>query len=135
MSVRLLLVDDLPFMRSLLTDIVVGAGWRVVAEAENGRQALQKYQMSNPDVVLLDIAMPEMDGIVTLKRLRQIDRHARVIMCSALGEQAMIVRAIQLGARDFVIKPFQEERILSAVRKVLESDGLLPMSGNGTDAQ
>ncbi|MFP4375863.1 MAG: response regulator [Spirochaetales bacterium] len=125
MSARLLLVDDLPFMRSLLADIAKRAGWRVVAEAEHGRQALAKYQIAKPDVVLLDIAMPEMDGITTLKRLKQLDRNARIVMCSALGEQAMIVRAISLGARDFVIKPFEEERVISAVTKVLEADGLI----------
>ncbi len=125
MSARLLLVDDLPFMRTLLADIAKRAGWRVVAEAEHGRQALTKYQIAQPDVVLLDIAMPEMDGITTLKRLKQLDRNARVVMCSALGEQAMIVRAISLGARDFVIKPFAEERVISAVTKVLEADGLI----------
>ena len=125
MSARLLLVDDLPFMRTLLADIAKRAGWRVVAEAEHGRQALTKYQIAQRDVVLLDIAMPEMDGITTLKRLKQLDRNARVVMCSALGEQAMIVRAISLGARDFVIKPFAEERVISAVTKVLEADGLI----------
>jgi two-component system, chemotaxis family, chemotaxis protein CheY len=127
MSVRVLLVDDLPFIRSLLTDILKDAGMRVVAEADNGRTALKRYLVSQPDVVLLDIAMPVMDGIATLKRLRQMDDRARVIMCSALGEQAMIVRAIQLGARDFVVKPFKAERVVSAIRKVLESDGLLEM--------
>jgi two-component system chemotaxis response regulator CheY len=99
----------------------------VVAEADNGRLALKKYLLSQPDVVLLDIAMPVMDGISTLRRLRQLDPKARVIMCSALGEQAMIVRAIQLGARDFVVKPFRPERVVSAVRRVLESDGVLEL--------
>lgn len=131
MSVRVLLVDDLPFIRSLLTDILRDAGMAVVAEAENGQLALKKYLLSQPDVVLLDIAMPVMDGISTLRRLRQLDPKARVIMCSALGEQAMIVRAIQLGARDFVVKPFRAERVVSAVRRVLESDGLLELPPEG----
>lgn len=131
MSVRVLLVDDLPFIRSLLTDILRDAGMAVVAEAENGQLALKRYLLSQPDVVLLDIAMPVMDGISTLRRLRQLDPKARVIMCSALGEQAMIVRAIQLGARDFVVKPFRAERVVSAVRKVLESDGVLELPPEG----
>ena len=131
MSVRVLLVDDLPFIRSLLTDILRDAGMAVVAEADNGQLALKRYLLSQPDVVLLDIAMPVMDGISTLRRLRQLDPKARVIMCSALGEQAMIVRAIQLGARDFVVKPFRAERVVSAVRRVLESDGLLELPPEG----
>jgi two-component system chemotaxis response regulator CheY len=125
MTPRVLLVDDLPFMRSLLADILRDAGMEVAAQAENGREALRSYMAARPDLVLLDIAMPEMDGITTLRKLRAIDTGARVIMCSALGEQAMIVRAIQLGARDFVVKPFRPERVVSAVTKVLEVDGLL----------
>lgn len=129
MTPRVLIVDDLPFMRSLLSDILRDAGMQVAAQAENGRDALSAYVGSLPDVVLLDIAMPEMDGITALRKLRRIDREARVIMCSALGEQQMIVRAIQLGARDFVVKPFRPERVVSAITRVLESDGLLPGGG------
>lgn len=131
MSVSVLLVDDLPFIRSLLTDILTDAGMRVVGEADNGQLALKKYLLTQPDVVLLDIAMPVMDGIATLRRLRQLDPRARVIMCSALGEQAMIVRAIQYGARDFVVKPFRGERVVSAIRKVLESDGVFELPPEG----
>lgn len=127
MSIRVLLVDDLPFIRSLLTDILRDAGMKVAGEADNGQLALKRYLLTQPDVVLLDIAMPVMDGISTLKRLKQLDPGARVIMCSALGEQAMIVRAIQLGARDFVVKPFRSERVVSAVTRVLQSDGLLEL--------
>ena len=126
MTPRVLIVDDLPFMRSLLSDIVNDAGMKVAGRAENGRDALSVYVGTEPDVVLLDIAMPEMDGITALRKLRQLDGEARVVMCSALGEQQMIVRAIQLGARDFVIKPFQPERVISAITRVLETDGLLP---------
>ena len=131
MTPRVLLVDDLPFMRSLLTDIVEDAGMSVAAQAENGREALGAYVRAQPDVVLLDIAMPEMDGITALRKLRQLDPRARIIMCSALGEQAMIIRSIQLGARDFVIKPFRPERVVSAITRVLEVDGLI---GNGGHA-
>lgn len=129
MTPRVLIVDDLPFMRSLLSDILRDAGMEVAAQAENGRDALSAYVGSTPDVVLLDIAMPEMDGITALGKLRRLDGDARVVMCSALGEQQMIVRAIQLGARDFVVKPFQPQRVVSAITRVLEADGLTPGAG------
>ena len=125
MTPRVLLVDDLPFMRSLLSDILRDAGMQIAAQAENGREALTRYIATEPDLVLLDIAMPEMDGITTLRKLRLLDPDARVVMCSALGEQALIVRAIQLGARDFVVKPFRPERVVNAVVRVLEVDGLI----------
>ena len=112
-------------MRQLIRDILADAGYTVVAEAENGRQALAAYLGTEPDVVLLDIAMPMMDGLVALKKLRQLDPAARVVMCSALGEQELIVKAVQLGARDFVIKPFQPERVIGAVAKALRSDLVL----------
>ena len=124
MAIRVLVIDDLPFMRSLVRDILTDAGMTVVAEAEDGRQGLRAYLASEPDVVLLDIAMPVMDGLTTLKKLRMLDRRVRVVMCSALGEQEMIVRAIQLGARDFVIKPFRPERVVSAISKVIQADAL-----------
>ncbi len=122
MSIRVLVVDDLPFMRELLTDILTEAGLTVVGEAADGREALKFYVALEPDVVLLDIVMPVMDGITALEKLRRIDHRSRVVMCSALGEQEMIVRAIQLGARDFVVKPFRTERVVSAVTKVMEAD-------------
>lgn len=122
MTPRVLVVDDLPFMRSLLRDILTDAGMTVVAEAEDGRQALIAYLASEPDIVLLDIVMPVMDGLTALRKLRILDRRARVVMCSALGEQEMIVRAIQLGARDFVVKPFHPERVVSAISKVIQAD-------------
>ena len=125
MKPSVLIVDDLPFMRELIREIVTDAGFTVVAEAADGREALARYLAFEPDVVLLDIVMPEMDGLVTLKKLRILDPGARVVMCSALGEQEMIVRSIQLGARDFVIKPFQPERVTSALTKVLQRDSLL----------
>ena len=116
---KVLIVDDLPFMRKALRDVLLGAGFLVAGEAENGREGLILYAEKRPDAVLLDIAMPVMDGITALKRLVRYDPEARIIMCSALGEQEMIVRAIQLGARDFIVKPFQPERIVSALEKTL----------------
>ena len=122
MRVRVLLVDDLQFMRELLRGILTDAGADVVAEAEDGRAALRRFLVHEPDVVLLDIAMPVMDGITTLRKIRLLDPRARVIMCSALGEQQLIVRAIQLGARDFVVKPFTPQRVVSAISKVIAAD-------------
>lgn len=121
---RILIVDDLQFMRTAIRDILRNAGYAEVHEATNGREAVMRYHAERPAVVLLDIAMPEMDGLTALSRIMKLDSHARVIMCSALGEDEMIIRSIQLGARDFIVKPFQQDRVLSAVGKALESDGL-----------
>lgn len=115
--VRVLVVDDLPFMRQAVRDAIESAGMECVAEGANGRAALELYRSVSPDVVVLDITMPEMDGIEALERLMKVDPGARVVMCSALDEEAMIIRAIQLGAKDFVVKPFRPSRIANAVRK------------------
>ncbi len=121
MSGRVLVIDDLPFMRSLLRDVLSNAGFTVVAEAADGRQGMVAYARHEPDVVLLDITMPIMDGITALKRIMELDPQARVVMCSSLGEQELILRAIRLGARDFVVKPFRPERVTSAVHKALKN--------------
>ena len=118
---RILIVDDLPFMRKVIRDVLLGAEFLIAGEAENGREGLILYAEKKPDLVLLDIAMPVMDGITALGRILRYDPKAHIVMCSALGEQELIVRAIQLGARDFVVKPFQPERIISAVRKSLQN--------------
>ncbi|TVQ99658.1 MAG: response regulator [Spirochaetaceae bacterium] len=117
-GLRVLIVDDLPFMRVAIKDALSGTAFAVVAEAENGIQGVERYQEYHPDVVLLDIVMPVLDGLSALKRIRRLDPRSNVIMCSALGEQAMILRAIQLGARDFIVKPFQPSRVVSALAKV-----------------
>lgn len=117
-ELRVLVVDDLPFMRQAIRDALQGTPFRIVAEAENGEQAIACYREKKPDVVLLDIVMPVLDGLTALQRLRRLDPASTVIMCSALGEQAMIVRAIQLGARDFIVKPFRSERVVSALERV-----------------
>lgn len=117
-GLRVLIVDDLPLMRIAVKDVLAGTPFVVVSEAENGIEGVERFQEARPDVVLLDIVMPVLDGLSALKRIRRIDPRSNVIMCSALGEQAMILRAVQLGARDFVVKPFQPERLLSALRKV-----------------
>lgn len=117
MSIRVLIVDDLSFMRNAIREIVEAAGFQVSAEASNGEEGVMEYETTHPDVVLMDITMPVLDGIESLKRIIRADSKARVIMCSALGQQEYIIRAIQFGAKDFIVKPFRPERIVSAVRK------------------
>ena len=119
MAVNVLIVDDLAFIKIVLRDIIEKAGFRVVGEASNGEQAISMYQDTRPDVVLMDITMPGMDGLTALKKIREIDEMARVIICSALGQQQLIVQAIQLGAKDFIVKPFQPQRVISALKKAL----------------
>jgi two-component system, chemotaxis family, chemotaxis protein CheY len=119
MPPRVLVVDDLPMMRQALRDVIEEAGFVVAGEAIDGNQGLVAYMEHKPDVVLLDIVMPKLDGIAALKQLIRIDPGARVIMCSALGEQSLIFRAIQLGARDFIVKPFRPQRVVESIRRVL----------------
>ena len=114
-----LIVDDAVFMRKMLSDILTKNGFEVVAEASNGAEALEKYKSTNPDVVTMDITMPDMDGIQGLKNIKDFDNNAKVVMCSAMGQQAMVVEAIQAGAKDFIVKPFQAERVLEALNKVV----------------
>ena len=116
-GIKILLVDDLSFMRDAIKHIVKKSNMTVVGEAENGSEAVKMYMELVPDIVLMDITMPVMDGLESLKRIRLHDHNAKVIMCSALGQQRYLIKAIQLGARDFIIKPFQSERILSAIYK------------------
>ena len=119
MAKRILICDDAAFIRMMGKDIMKRAGYEIVGEAENGKVACTKYRELKPDLVLMDIAMPEMDGIQALKKIRQEDGKANVIMCSSMGQQAMVIEAIQAGAKDFVMKPFQSERLLEAVKKVI----------------
>jgi len=117
MPLRVLVVDDLRFMRTIIRDILETAGIEVIGEAENGVECLALYEETKPDIVLLDITMPVMDGITTLRELKRKYIESTVIMCSALGQQKYIIKAIQLGAKDFIVKPFNPERMLSAVHK------------------
>ena len=116
---KILIVDDAAFMRMMIKDILTKNGYEIAAEAENGQKAVEKYAETKPDLVLMDITMPEMDGIQALKKIKEIDGGANVIMCSAMGQQAMVIEAIQSGAKDFIVKPFQAERVLEAVKKVV----------------
>jgi two-component system chemotaxis response regulator CheY len=117
MSKNVLIVDDAAFMRMMIKDILTKNGYAVIGEAENGITALEKYKDLKPDLVTMDITMPEMDGIAAVKMIRAFDSQARIIMCSAMGQQAMVIDAIQAGAIDFIVKPFQPERVLEAVGK------------------
>ena len=119
MAVRVLVVDDAAFMRMMIKDILTKNGYEVVGEAENGMKALEKYQELKPDLVTMDITMPEMDGISAVKEIKKVDKNAKIVMCSAMGQQAMVIEAIQAGARDFIVKPFQADRVLAAVRKAV----------------
>ena len=122
-NISVLIVDDLLFMRTAIKNILENNGITVAGEAENGLMAVQLYKIKKPDIVLMDITMPVMNGIKALDRIMQLDRQANVIMCSALGQSRYIIKSIQLGAKDFVIKPFKAERILSSIKKVLDIDG------------
>lgn len=119
MGKRILIVDDAAFMRMMIKDILTKNGYEVVGEAENGLVAVNLYKELKPDLVTMDITMPEMDGISAVKAIKQLDPGAKIIMCSAMGQQMMVMEAIQAGARDFIVKPFQQERVLQAVKKAL----------------
>ena len=119
MSSTVLVCDDAVFMRTMVSDILSQAGFTVVGEAENGKQAVDKYKQLKPDLVTMDIIMPEMGGIEAVKQITQADPAARILMCSAMGQQALVQEALQAGARDFVVKPFQPSRVLEAVQRVL----------------
>jgi two-component system, chemotaxis family, chemotaxis protein CheY len=120
MSKRVLVVDDAAFMRMMIKDILAKNGYEVVGEAQDGNQAVDLYKELKPDIVTLDITMPDKDGISALKEIKSIDPNANVIMCSAMGQQAMVIDAIQAGARDFIVKPFQADRVIEAIKKVLQ---------------
>ncbi|AGK55396.1 response regulator [Bacillus sp. 1NLA3E] len=116
---RVLIVDDAAFMRMMLKDILKKNEIEVIGEAVNGTEALEKYIELQPDVVTMDITMPEKDGITAVKEIRALFPQAKIIMCSAMGQQPMVLEAIQAGAKDFVVKPFQAERVMESIKKVL----------------
>lgn len=116
---RVLVVDDAAFMRMTIRKMLEAEGYTVAGEAGNGVEAVQKYMELQPDVVTLDITMPEMNGVDALKRIKEFDPKAKVIICSAMGQQAMVAQAIQNGAKDFIVKPFEKDRVIAAVKRVL----------------
>ena len=119
MGHRVLVCDDAIFMRTMIADILTQAGFEVVGEAETGEQAVQQYRQLKPDLVTMDIVMPKMGGIEAVREICKEDPEAKVLMCSAMGQQALVVEAIQAGAKDFVVKPFQPSRVLEAVQRLL----------------
>ncbi|WP_430785913.1 response regulator [Virgibacillus flavescens] len=120
MGQRILIVDDAAFMRMMIKDILSKNGFEVVGEAQDGAEAIDKYNELKPDLVTMDITMPEMDGITSLKKIKSESPEAKIIMCSAMGQQAMVIDAIQAGAKDFIVKPFQADRVIEAIQKALD---------------
>jgi two-component system chemotaxis response regulator CheY len=114
-----LVCDDAVFMRTMIGDILTQAGLDVVGEASSGQEAVEKYKELKPDLVTMDIIMPQMGGIDAVRAITEYDPQARVLMCSAMGQQSLVAEAIQAGAKDFVVKPFQPSRVLEAVQRVL----------------
>lgn len=124
MAIKVMIVDDAMFMRNMIGDIFQGKKfadeeYEVVAEAENGVEAVEKYKEFRPDIVTMDIVMPEMTGIEALKEIIKIDESANVIMCSALGQDSLVMEALDSGAKDFIVKPFQPEKVLDVVVRIL----------------
>lgn len=119
MSQKVLIADDAAFMRMMIKDILLSNGYEIAGEANNGLKAVELYKKEKPDIVMMDITMPEMDGITAVKEIRKLDPSAKVVMCSALGQQSMVMEAIQSGAKDFIVKPFQPDRVIEALKKVL----------------
>jgi len=116
---KVLIVDDAAFMRMMIKDILEKNGFEIVGEANNGIKALELYKKENPDVVTMDITMPDMDGLQAVKEIKAIDPDAKIVMCSAMGQQTMVMDAIKAGAKDFIVKPFQPDRVLEAINKVI----------------
>jgi two-component system chemotaxis response regulator CheY len=114
-----LVCDDAIFMRTMITDILTQAGYEVIGEAETGAQAVERYRQLKPDLVTMDIVMPDMGGIEAVRAICRDSPEAKILMCSAMGQQALVVEAIQAGAKDFVVKPFQPSRVLEAVQRLL----------------
>ena len=119
MAARILIVDDAAFMRMMLKDILTKGGYEIAGEAADGNEAVAKFKEEKPDLVTLDITMPNKDGIQALKEIKSVDPNANCLMCSAMGQQSMVIDAIQSGAKDFIVKPFQADRVIEAVKKVV----------------
>lgn len=117
---KILIVDDAAFMRMAIRKMVEAHGHAVIAEAENGVEAVKLSLEYKPDVILLDITMPEMNGVDALKKIKELEPTAKCIICSAMGQQAMVAQAIQYGAKDFIVKPFEEDRLIAAIDRVMK---------------
>ena len=119
MSKQVLIVDDALFMRAMLRDIFESAGWQIIAEASDGEQAISEYEIHQPDLVTMDLVMPQMGGIDALKRILADDPAARIVVCSALGQNNLILDAVNAGAKDFIVKPFKSAQVLEVVDRVV----------------
>lgn len=115
---KVLIVDDAAYMRMMLKEILSDHGYEIAGEAENGIEAVEKYQELQPDIVTMDITMPEMDGIEAVKKILAINAHAKIVMCSAMGQQNLVMKSLEAGARDFVVKPFEPERIVQTLESL-----------------
>ncbi|HEY3764265.1 MAG TPA: response regulator [Gaiellales bacterium] len=116
---RVLIVDDAAFMRKMLGDVLAKGGHEVIGEGANGAEAITQYQSLRPDIMTLDITMPEKDGLAALREILTLEPSAKIVMCSALGQESKVLEAIKSGAKDFVVKPFQPDRVLDAIGKAL----------------
>ena len=119
MAQKVMLVDDASFMRMMLKNILVGSGYEIAGEAENGAKAIEQYKALKPDLVIMDIIMPEMGGIDAVREIMKTNPGAKILMCSSMGQQSLVVEAIQAGAKDFIVKPFQPSNVIEAVKKAL----------------
>ena len=119
MSKQILIVDDAAFMRMMIKNILTDNGYEIAGEAGNGMEAVEQYKELEPDLVTMDITMPELDGIEAVEQILAFDNSAKIIMCSAMGQKAMVIEAIEIGAKDFIVKPFNADRVIEAVEKVL----------------
>ena len=123
--INILIVDDAAFMRMMIKDILEKNGFNVIGEVSNGLEAVELYKKEKPDIVTMDITMPKVDGIEAVKLIKEYDNEAKIIMCSAMGQQAMVMDAIRAGAKDFIVKPFQADRVIEAINKVVLAKSLL----------
>jgi len=128
MAIKVLIVDDAMFMRNMIAEIFTGKKYgnedfEVVAEAENGLEAIERFREHKPDIVTMDIVMPEMTGIEALKEIMALDPSANVVMCSALGQDSLVMEALDSGAKDFIVKPFQPGKVIDVVTRILDSAG------------
>jgi len=121
---KVLVVDDAAFMRMLLKDMITKAGYEIVGEAANGKEAIEKYKELNPDIVAMDMIMPEMNGIEATKEIMRLDPNAKIIVCSAMGQQMMVIEAMQAGAKDFIVKPFRQDKVIEVLSKVVNTPTL-----------
>ena len=123
-AIKVMIVDDTAFMRIMIRNILEGHGHQVVAEACNGKQAIELYKQHRPELVLMDITMPEMDGIQAIEKIKVIDPSAKIIICSALGQRRLVLDAVFQGASDFIVKPITKDRLIQAVNNLFASKSM-----------